>query len=74
MLKIVYIIVAEEYHITIGEFYTTIEISRRKTLEMHENTEFLGGVVAKKCYQSDLNMFNEDAAEESAAFAYANGA
>ena len=41
---------------------------------MHENTEFLGGVVAKKCYQSDLNMFNEDAAEESAAFAYANGA
>lgn len=40
----------------IGEFYTTIEISRRKTLEMPENTE------------NNLNMYLGNAAEESAAF------
>ena len=46
LLKIVYIIVAEVYHVMIGEFYTTIEIHCNK---MH---------IYKIVFQSDSDIVN----------------
>ena len=37
-------------------------------LESIDFTEFFESVVAKMCYQNDLNMYNANAAEDSAAF------
>jgi len=49
-------------------FLHETSLSRRKTQKMPENTEFLGGVVEKMCYQNDLNMYIGNVAEKSAAF------